>query len=123
MNKQEIKDLKKHNINPDNIVKPNGQVFDGLIILSNGSKDLHDSGYPFIRIFGIIADGLVDLGWHDHYLCYVPINIDSYGKNIFHLMLWRERKKKLKVKDDFCSYSTFEIGDMYKQDDDFIFVE
>lgn len=123
MKKQEIKDLKKRGgFVADNIVEPNNQTLNGLIIMSNGSKELHDSGYPFIRIFGMMANGLVDLGWHDHYLCYVPVNIDSYGKNIFHLTLWNNRNKKLKVSKHFMSCSTFEIGDMYETDKDFIFV-
>jgi hypothetical protein len=123
MNKQEIKDLKKYNYNPNNIIEPNGQILSGLIIMSNGNKELHDSGFPFIRIYGIITNGLVDLGWHDHYLCYEPVNIDSLGKNIFHLMLWYNRRKKLKVRDNFVPCSTFEIGDMYEKDDNFIYVE
>jgi len=123
MNKQEIKNLKDYKYNPDNIVEPNEQVLNGLIIMSNGTKELHDNGYPFIRIFGIIADGLVDLGWHDNYVCYEPVNIDSLGKNIFHLMLWCNRSKKLKVPKDFLPCSTFEIGDTYEKDDNFIFVD
>lgn len=122
MNQQEIKDIKKHGYNPDNVVEPNEQILSSLIIMSNGSKELHDSGYPFIRIFGIIPDGLVDLGWHDHYLCYVPVNIDSLGKNIFHLMLWGNRDKKLKVSKHFTSCSTFEIGGVYRVGSGFVFV-
>ena len=125
MNQQEIRDLKKHGHSPDNIVKPAGQTISGLIIMSNGSKELHDSGYPFIRIYGIIKDGLVDLGWHDHYVSNVPINVDSLGKNIFHVFLWCARNKCLKVKDNFMSFSSFQIGEMFgdKENDEFIFVE
>jgi len=123
MNKQEIKDLKKHGYNPEKIIEPKGQILNGLIIMSNGSKELHDSGYPFIRIYGVVEDGLVELGWHDHYICAVPVNIDSLGKNIFHLFLWCAKEKKLKVKDNFISCSSFEIGDMYDTDDNFIYVD
>jgi len=123
MNKQEIRDLKKYNFHPKNIVKPNGQILSGLIVMSDGNKELHDSGYPFIRIYGIIENGLVDLGWHDHYICNIPVNIDSLGKNIFRIFLWRGRGKKLKVKDNFFSCSTFQVGDMYEKDENFIYVD
>lgn len=119
MNKQEIKDLKKHGLNPDNIVKPEGQIVSGLIVLSNGNKEIHDSGYPFIRIFGVIKDGLVDLGWHDHWIANVPTNTDSYGKNIFHIFSWENRDKKWKVDDNFFSCSTFQIG-QYQEEGEFI---
>jgi hypothetical protein len=123
MDIQEIRDIKKHGYNPNNIIEPSGQILNGLIIISNGNKELHDSGYPFIKIYGIIKEGLVDLGGHDHYVCYEPVNIDSFGKNIFHLMLWCNKSKKLKVSDNFMSCSTFEIGDMYDKDDNFIYVD
>ena len=122
MKRREKRDLKKHGYSPKNIIKPNGQTLSGLIIISKGSKELHDSGYPFIRIYGIVKDALVDLGSHDHYLCYDPINVDSLGKNIFHLMLWCNKKKKLKVPKNFTPYSTFEIGNMYEKDDNFILI-
>ena len=50
----------------------------------------HDSGFPYIRAFGELAsDGkLVDMGWHDHYLCYAATNTDAIGKNIFRVMPW-----------------------------------
>lgn len=120
MNKQEIKDLKKHGINPDKIIKANGQVVSGLIIMSNGSKELHDSGYPFIRIFGVLGEELVDLGWHDHWVSYVPTNTDSNGKNIFHVFPWLSKEKKWKIDDNFISCSSFEIGSYNERDDNYI---
>jgi len=123
MNKQEIKDLKKHGYDPKKLIEPNGQILNGLIIMSNGSKELHDSGYPYIRVYGIAKDGLVDLGWHDHYVCNVPVNIDSFGKNIFHLFLWSSGDRVLKVIDNFSCCSSLLIGDMYSKDEKFIYVD
>jgi hypothetical protein len=123
MNKQEIRDLKKHNINVDNIVEPNGQIINSLIVISNGTKQLHDSGFPFIKIYGVIKDGLVDLGWHDHYVSYVSTNVDSYGKNIFHIMPWLDSRKKWKVRDNFVSIGTFQIGEYGKDNNDYVIVQ
>lgn len=118
LTKQEIKDLEKHGYKLSS-KDPSGLVVSGLIVVSNGNKELHDSGYPFIKIFGIVGKELVSLGWHDHWVSYVPTNTDSYGKNIFHIFPWLDRNKRWKVTDSFMSFSTFQIGN-YNEDGEFV---
>jgi len=88
---------------------PKGDLeIESLFVIVYDTRKLHDSGYPFIRIFGEIkGKKIVDLGWHDHYLVNVPINVDAYGKNIFHIMPWMNTKFQIKGGVWFCS--TFEI--------------
>lgn len=79
-----------------------------LIVYVSDTRKLHDSGFPYIRIWGNIGKGkYIDLGWHDHYIISLPANIDALGKNIFHIMPWRD------IKFWICGnnmwYSTFEI--------------
>ena len=122
LTKQEIRDLTKHGYELSD-KSPKGLVVKGLIVISHGNKDLHDSGYPFIKIFGIMDDNkLVSLGWHDHWISYVPTNTDSLGKNIFHIMPWYQ-KLKWKVRDDFIPFSTFQIGDYEMHNIDFVYLE
>jgi hypothetical protein len=60
-----------------------------LLVFVSDTRKLHDSGYPFIRIFGEIdKNKLIDLGWHDHYIINCSVNIDSLGKNLFRIMPW-----------------------------------
>jgi hypothetical protein len=113
--KQEIKSLEKYGVEIKELIsgdKARGKKIDSLIIMSNGNKTLHDSGYPLIRIIGIGENkNYYNLGWHDHYLSYIPINVDSFGKNIFHIMPWADREKGWFVSESFISCSTFEIGE------------
>lgn len=118
LNKQEVKDLAKHGYRLSEM-NPNGLIVSGLIVVSNGNKELHDSGFPYIKIFGIFGSELVSLGWHDHWISNVPTNTDSFGKNIFHIFPWCN-KKKWKVDENFILCSTFQIGDFYDKDDEFI---
>jgi hypothetical protein len=70
-------------------ISPNGQPIDGVLMVVHDPSKPHDSGYPYIRAFGIISKNkLVDMGWHDHYVCESPINVDAYGKNIFRVSSW-----------------------------------
>lgn len=117
LTKKELKDLKKYGCDITILEKANGVIINSLIVLSNGLRNLHDSGFPLIKIIGVTkGKHYVDLGYHDHFLCYVPVNVDSFGKNIFHLMPWVNNKKEWKVCDTFISCSTFSIGDIYYDD-------
>ena len=115
LNKNEIKCLAKFGYKVkenSNIEDVRGLVVDGLIIISNGIKKLHESGYPFIKIFGIVGRELYFLGWHDNYISNIPVNTDSFGKNIFHIFPWIDKlQRKWKVSDSFISLSTFQIGE------------
>ena len=117
----EIRDIRSYdnNFNPDNVMLTNkslGQVINDILIVSNGRGELHDSGYPFIRVIGRQYTSpqitYFDLGWHDHCLCNIPVNIDSYGKNIFRI-LPHFSYKNFVVSPHFISVSTFEVGCTY----------
>lgn len=121
LNKQVMRDLKNYKYNTKTIESPKGQVINHLIIISLGNKEKHDSGYPYIRVFGCtsaVGGKLIELGcWHDHICYYVPVNIDSIGKNIFRVMPWCQ-KKEWKIKDRFISCSSLSVGntsDYYKE--------
>ena len=114
LNKQEIRDIEKAGYDLNELLRPEGQAVHPLILISNGRRQLHDSGYPFIRVFGVDEETgkLVDLGWHDHLYIYVnPANIDSLGKNIFQIM--RPSSSVFKVSEGFRSVSTLEVGNIH----------
>ena len=101
------------------IEEARGQEIQDIIVFSLGRKSMHDSGYPFLRMIGRqYTQGIkpdikyFDLGWHDHFLCNIRVNIDSYGKNLFRVMPWAGGKS-FQVSPHFISCSTFEIGCMY----------
>ena len=120
----EIRDIRSYDndFNPENIKsisESRGQEISDILILSNGRGELHDSGYPFIKVIGRqYKQGInpkikyFDLGWHDHCLCNIPINIDSYGKNIFRIMPHFDYNSFV-VSPHFISCSTFEVGCIY----------
>lgn len=117
LNKNEERDIKANGYSLSS-KKPNGLTVQFLVVISNGNKAVHDSGYPYIKIFGAVSDKeLVFLGWHDHFASNVPTNVDSWGKNIFRVMPWH-REKKWVVAENFFSCSSFQIGrfDDEKQD-------
>jgi len=92
-------------------LKPSGKTkIHSLFVFVSDTRRLHDSGYPFIRIFGEI-DGkkLIDLGWHDHYLIEFPVNVDAYGKNVFHIMPWGSKSDGFWIRGNNIWCSTFEI--------------
>lgn len=123
LNKKEEKDLKSHGYSLKLKTDPSGLIVKGIIVISNGNKELHDSGYPYIKILGILENKkLVFLGWHDHYLSHISTNTDSLGKNIFHVFPWASIKK-WKVRENFSSYSTFEIGDYNHENKEFIILQ
>ena len=103
LTKQELRDLKQHGYELTKLEKPNEQDIHHLIVISNGNKELHDSGYPYIKIIGVVREKFdesikqfrnkyVNLGWHDHFLLLTHANVDSLGKNIFRVMCWETGK-------------------------------
>ena len=124
LTKQELRDLKRHGYEITKLEAPNEQEIGHLIVISNGNKELHDSGYPYIKIIGVVKGEtnktkkrFVNLGWHDHFLLLTHANVDSLGKNIFRVMHW-ETAKPWKVQQGFMSLSTFMIGSFYPNSED-----
>lgn len=127
LTKREIRDIQAYDdsFNPDNIQgeeEARGEEINDIIVVSLGRRGMHDSGYPFLRMIGRqYKQGVApkikyfDLGWHDHYICYIPVNVDSYGKNIFRLMPWMNKEKDWQVSPHFISCSTFQIGCAYPE--------
>lgn len=121
--KQEIASLKKHGYEVKDIkncsdLTSESIEIDDLIIISKGNKVLHDSGFPFIWVIGRSKEGWINLGWHDHFVANVSINVDSLGKNIFHIMLWAENTKRMYIKKGYISCSSFQIGSFYPKEDE-----
>ena len=118
LTKSEIKSIKKYHEDFDvaDIQKARGCELSCIIMVSHGLKELHDSGYPWIKAIGVYytprgtKDVFYDLGWHDHWVSYYPCNTDSLGKNVFRVMPW-STKKKWRVSDRFLSCSSLMIGD------------
>jgi hypothetical protein len=121
LTKKEIRDIRDYDksFSVDKIrdcQEARGQVIKDIIVVSHGRKELHDSGYPFIKFIGRQYEQspnpdikYFDLGWHDHFLCHIPVNIDSFGKNIFHIFPWGNIGEWV-VSPCFIPLSTFEIG-------------
>lgn len=125
LTKNEIESLKQYGFDISNIHKPIiSDVIKSLVVISHGRKNMHDSGYPLIKIIGFNKKNeAINLGWHDHIIINVPVNIDSFGKNIFHIMSWATcGKKKFRVRDNFISCGTFEIGSFPKDDEEYIWL-
>ena len=91
LTKYQKKCLLKQHYDPESIIAPNEQLIKAFIIISNGFKHPHESGYPFIKVLGCTEDRhLVDLGKHDHIAIYdQTINMDSIGTNMFHFWLYK----------------------------------
>lgn len=82
-----------------------------LYVFVSDTRTLHDSGYPFIRIFGEIEDKkLIDLGWHDHYVIEFPVNIDAVGRNVFHIFPWVKESAGFWISGNNIWVSSFNIG-------------
>jgi len=74
-----------------------GLELEYLMLISLGREKLHDSGYPFIQVYGVDKDkNLYDLGIHDHVWFYKlrEVNVDSIGANIFRM--WTNKRIKVK---------------------------
>jgi len=114
LNKTE-KNILKQYYDVEQIIEPKGQVINHLVVMSCGRKQMHDSGYPFIRILGVLkgSNTLINLGYHDHILIEEMVNIDSLGKNIFRIMPWMH--KDFKLEDWFISVSSFIIGSYLRE--------
>ena len=112
LTKEEIKSIQAYqpNFKPEEVKhyrEAGGKFITGLLVISRGRKELHDSGFPYIEIIGIGDDAYYELGFHDHFVSYLRTNTDSYGKNVFHVMPWI---KGWKVNATFTPCSTFTIG-------------
>ena len=107
-----INDYGGHGFDPDNLIPGKdvrGREVKYIIVVSHGRKELHDSGYPYIKIIGVTKDAFLNLGYHDHFVSYVPTNTDSLGKNVFRVMPW-DGKIPWVISDTFWSSSSFVIG-------------
>jgi len=87
-----------------------------LFVIVSDTRKLHDSGYPFIRIFGEMeGNKIIDLCWYDHYLINIPIIVYAYGKNLFRIMPGFFTKGKeienFKIKGRIWFCSIFEIDE------------
>ena len=118
LTKTEIRDLAAHGytLSDEN---PKGKIIEHLIVVCHGNREKHDSGYPFIKIFGCVEGKMVFLGYHDHWIAHVPTNTDALGKNVFRVMPWRT-EKQWKVHDSFIGVSTLEIGSYLYNDSEFV---
>lgn len=127
LNKQELRNLKKYGIDISSVRDPKpGEIINIIVVISNGTQKLHDSGFPYIHAIGFkrSKDGwfdAVDLGWHDHFICEEQVNMDSLGKNIFRIMAWGN-KLQFKVSEHFVCVSSLFIGSTYKPDPEYIII-
>ena len=89
--------LKKHGYRWPPKDPDTGDTVSVLILISLGTKHLHDSGYPLVQVFGAdMENNLYDLGVHDH-IWFVDdryVNVDSLGSNIFRM--WIQKPMTIK---------------------------
>ena len=89
LTKDEIRDLQAYGYDTNIKETLPGQEFTSILLISGGRGRLHDSGYPFIIVLGILDKSLYDMGDnHDHIWLTAQnetINMDCLGKNIFRL--------------------------------------
>lgn len=121
LNKKELSDLQAYGYELSD-ERPNGLMVDSIIVVSHGRKELHYPDYPFIKIFGAVGKKLVDLGWYNHYVAWVPTNTNSLGKNIFRVMPWVD-KQSWKVSEHFISDGSFQIGNYWKDDKELVILQ
>jgi len=63
--------------------EPNDELLHGILVITHNPSHKHDSGFCYIRTFGILEGGkLVDMGWHDVVDIRVPSRVDSIAKNV-----------------------------------------
>lgn len=119
LTKLEIKNLKEYckDFDINNIENGKGKEIDSILIISHGNRQKHDSGYPFIKCIGWNHKDkkYYNLGYHDHIMYNCRINIDSFGKNIFHVMNYDEKKKWV-ISEIFISCSSLMVGSYVEED-------
>jgi len=120
LTKEEIKSIRAYvgDFQEPTSVNVCGKPIIGIIILSHGRRKLHENGYPYIKIIGIGGEykcsayqrngEYYDLGWHDHIYTTVITNMDSFGKNIFHI--FPSFKQRWYISNRIMSLSTFRIS-------------
>jgi hypothetical protein len=123
LTKKEMLSLRAYNYTIDELIpseEAKGKVLNELLVISSGRKEMHESGFPFIKIIGVsyqegkrhtLHEAFYNLGWHDHFITSAQTNTDSLGKNIFRVFPWGS-KKNWQVDPHFFPVSTFEIGEM-----------
>lgn len=122
--KQEVRDIKKYledfdvkNIKDYNLAQ--GQKITSIIMICHGHKNLHDSGYPLIKVIGVDSSDkqkgriYYNLGYHDHVAFYTPVNIDTYGKNVYNVMNWLNGNEWF-ISKTFIPCSSLIIGTLEK---------
>jgi hypothetical protein len=90
--KKEVEVLEKHGYKFSD-ESAFGREIDHIIVIVHDPSKIHDSGYPWLRIFGSKGWVLYDMGWHDHYLTEKAVNTDALGKNVWRVMPWCEKGK------------------------------
>lgn len=107
--KEEIQILSKHYNDYKLAITKLTELTHIIAIVHNPSR-LHDSGYPYIRVFGANGKNLYEMGWHDHILFgglsdgSIAVNSDALHKNIFRFMKWeRTEKWFIDANPLFCS--------------------
>ena len=84
-----IEDLKRNH--PKAIFGNGIVILSAIILIVDSGEEKHDSGYPFIKVFGAVEGYkklLIDLGqYHDHIMLDVKrmLNIDALGPNIIRI--------------------------------------
>lgn len=85
---------------------------DHLIVIVHNPSRKHDSGYPFLRIFGATKENILyDMGWHDHYLTDVGTNTDALNKNIWRVMPWNSTGLRWKMTNNGHWGATIQLYD------------
>ena len=91
LTKDEIRDLQAYGYDTNIKETLPRQEFSSILLISCGRRPLHDSGYPFIKVLGILNNSLYNMGDnHDHIWLTAQegtINMDCLGKNI--VRLWK----------------------------------
>lgn len=102
--------LKRHGYKWPPVKPAKGTKIELLIVISLGRAKLHDSGYPFIQVYGADKEkNLYDLNMHDHLWFRVEVDMDSLGANIFRF--WTNRPMRLRSEP---STSTLEVTKDYE---------
>ena len=114
LTKTEIRDIKSiyKDFDPTKIEDGKNRTFYTILVISQGRKSVHDSGFPFIHAIGVSRQQkFYDLGEHDSIsLNYNNLGMDSLGKNVF--QIWpKYLVKEFKTPDYFMPMSDLNICD------------